>query len=236
MRDGLMRRSVTRPVDHSWDLDVPGARAVQLDLRERRVDRPPPGFAPRLVAGADMSIRRGRDTGYAAIVVYDVEAGRIVDRATVTGPVEFPYVPGLLSFRELPLILQAWSRLELRPDVVLFDGHGYAHPRRFGLACHGGLLLDLPSIGCAKSILVGEHDPLGEERGATAPLRHEGETVGVAVRTRSGVRPVYVSVGHRMELGAAVDIVLSVAPRYRVPEPTRAADKLVGRLRREAEA
>ena len=227
---------MTGAVDHPWDVSVAEARRIQLELRERRVDRPPPGFAPRLVGGADMSIRRGRDTGYAAIVVYDVEAGEVVDRATATGRVEFPYVPGLLSFRELPLLLEAWSRIERAPDVVIFDGHGYAHPRRFGLACHGGLLLDSPSIGCAKSILVGEHGPLGDERGSTAPLRHEGETLGMAVRTRSRVRPVYVSIGHRMDLATAVDIVLSVAPRYRVPEPTRAADKLVGRLRREAGA
>lgn len=219
-----------------WDVSVAEAWDIQLRLREKRLDRPPPDFEPRLVAGVDMSILRGRDTGYAAAVVFDLTTLEEVDRATASGPVEFPYVPGCLSFRELPLVLQAWSGLEHVPDVVIFDGHGYAHPRRFGLACHGGLLLDLPSVGCAKSILVGEHGALGDERGSMAELTDEGETVGMAVRTRSRVRPVYVSVGHRMDLRTAVDLVLSVATRYRVPEPVRQADRLVGRLRRKAKA
>lgn len=268
--------------------DTAEAREIQRRLRDRRIDRPPPGFQPRLVAGVDMSIRRGRDTGYAAAMVFVAPAnadpagggaddaapgaagspgaarapagepaarasagepvarastgefvarastGEPADQATAVGPVDFPYVPGLLSFRELPLVLEAWSRLETSPDVVIFDGHGLAHPRRFGLACHGGLLLDLPAVGCAKSLLVGDHGPLGTERGATAAIRHEGDVVGMAVRTRTDVRPVYVSVGHRMDLDTAVALVLSVA-RYRVPEPVRAADRLVGRLRREAE-
>lgn len=196
----------------------------------------PAGFESRLVAGADVSIRRGRDTGYAAVVVLDTTTLEVVDQATAAGAVEFPYVPGLLSFRELPLLLDAWRRLEREPDVVIFDGHGCAHPRRFGLACHGGLLLDLPALGCAKSLLVGEHNELGLRRGSMAEIRHEGETVGMALRSRSHVRPVYVSVGHRMQLQTAVDLVLSVSPRYRVPEPVRAADRLVGHLRREAES
>lgn len=224
---------MSRRAFKTYEVSVAEAPQIQLRLRENRVDQPPAGFAPGLVAGADVSIPRGRDTGYAAVVVLDAATLEVVDRATAIGAVKFPYVPGLLSFRELPLLLDAWCRLELEPDVVIFDGHGYAHPRRFGLACHGGLLLDLPALGCAKSLLVGEHGELGPGRGCTAEIRHEGETVGMAVRARSRVRPVYVSAGHQMDLETAVDLVLSGSPRYRVPEPVRAADRLVRRLSRE---
>jgi deoxyribonuclease V len=145
----------------------------------------------------------------------------------------FPYVPGLLSFRELPVLAAAWTQLAQKPDLIIFDGQGIAHPRRLGLACHGGLLFGVPSIGCAKSLLVGTHGPLGEERGATAELRHRGEVVGMAVRTRRGVSPVYVSPGHLMDLPTAVEWVLRVSPRYREPETTRHAHRLVNALRRE---
>jgi deoxyribonuclease V len=154
-----------------------------------------------------------------------------VAEATAVVKLGFPYVPGLLSFRELPVLAEAWERLEVRPDVVIFDGQGTAHPRRFGLACHGGLLFGVPSIGCAKSLLVGRHGPLGEERGATAEITHQGEVVGMAVRTRARVQPVYVSPGHLMDLPTAVELVLRVAPRYREPETTRRAHRLVNALR-----
>lgn len=211
------------------------ARRIQGRLRKNHVKRPPAGFEPRLVAGADVSAPPGRGTGHAAIVVLDMTTLEVADRAVASGPVEFPYIPGLLSFRELPLLLEAWRQLDRLPDAVIFDGHGYAHPRRFGLACHGGLLLDLPAVGCAKSILIGGHGELGPKAGSTAEIRHLGEVVGMAVRTRSRVRPVYVSVSHRMDLETAVELVLSVSPRYRVPEPVRAADRLVRRLSTEAD-
>lgn len=213
---------------------VAEARALQMALRDRREDAVPPGFAPRLVAGADVAIRRGRDRAYAALVVLDVDTLVLVDWAAVAVEVDFPYVPGLLSFRELPPLEEAWERLATKPDVVVFDGHGYAHPRRFGLACHGGVLFDVPSIGCAKTILVGEHGPLGRERGARAPLIHRDEEVAVALRTRAGVKPVYVSVGHRMDLATAVALVLRLTPRFRQPETTRRAHRLVTELRRGA--
>lgn len=221
---------VRRP--HDRDVEPSEARRLQERLRERRLDRTPPGFEPRVVAGADVSVGRGDDEGWGGIVVVDLVTWETVDRAWARGPGPFPYVPGLLSFRELPFLAPAWERLETAPDAVLFDGHGYAHPRRFGLACHGGLLFDVPSVGCAKSVLVGEHEPLADERGSVSNLVHEGEVVGRAVRTRADVRPVYVSVGHRMDLATAVEVVLASAPRYRVPEPIRRADRLVGRLRR----
>jgi len=217
---------------HRWDVTPEEARRIQVELRERLVPEPPPGFAPARVAGADISFERFEDVGYAGVVVLDAATLAPVAQATAVVDLPFPYVPGLLSFRELPAIAAAWERLEVRPDVVVFDGQGTAHPRRFGVACHGGLLLDVPSIGCAKSLLVGTHGPLGEERGSTAELVHRGEVVGMAVRTRAGVKPVYVSPGHRMDLPTAVEVVLRMAPRYREPETTRLSHRLVNDLRR----
>lgn len=207
------------------------AKALQLRLRSRVILKPPGAFLPQLVAGADLSILRGRDVGHAAIVVLDAGTLEVVDQATASVEVAFPYIPGLLSFRELPPLAAAWAQLVVRPDVMIFDAHGLAHPRRFGLACHGGLLFGVPSIGAAKSILVGEHGELGERKGSTAPLLHEGQSVGAAVRTRSGVSPVYVSPGHHMDLATAVSTVLSVCPRYRIPEPIRQAHRLSNEAR-----
>jgi len=207
------------------------ALAFQKELRDHLVLQPPPDFSPELVAGADLSIVRGRDLGHAAIVVVATDTLRPVDQATASVRVEFPYVPGLLSFRELPPLAAAWEKLNARPEVVIFDAHGLAHPRRFGLACHGGLLFDVPSIGAAKSILVGAHGVLGEARGSTASLTHEGEEVGRVVRTRTGVSPIYVSAGHLMDLDTAVDLVLRVSPCYRIPEPVRRAHRLSNQTR-----
>lgn len=216
----------------SWGISTLEAKAEQEALRARLVLRPPDGFRAERLGGADISMERRGRTGYGGIVVLDGGSLELVSEATAVTPLTFPYVPGLLSFRELPVLEKAWRRLELRPDVLLFDGHGVAHPRRFGLACHGGLLFGVPSIGCAKSILVGEHGSIREERGATAELVHEGEVVGMAVRTRSGVAPVYVSAGHLMDLPTAVEIVLQASPSYREPETTRRAHRLVNDLRR----
>lgn len=220
--------------EHRWDVTPQEAKRIQEELRERLVPEPPPHFAPRLAGGADMSFERFATRGYAGIVVLELDSLETVAEAGAEAELLFPYVPGYLSFRELPPIAAAWERLERRPDVLVFDGQGTAHPRRFGVACHGGLLLDVPSIGCAKSILVGTHGPLGEERGSTAPLVHRGETVGMAVRTRAGVKPVYVSPGHLMDLSTAVEIVLRLSPRFREPETTRRSHRLVNDLRRRA--
>ena len=209
--------------------------ALQQELRDHVVLEPPAGFRPRLVAGADVSVSRFATTGYAGIVVIDVETMATVDEATARAELRFPYVPGLLSFRELPALLLAWERLRVRPDVLLFDGNGWAHPRRFGIACHGGVLLDVPTIGCAKSILVGRHGALGEARGSTAPMEHRGEVVAMAVRLRDRVQPVYVSAGHLMDLPTAVAVVQRVSTGYRLPETTRRAHELVNRVRRASE-
>lgn len=221
-------------MEHRWDVSPEEARRIQVELRERLVLEPPPGFSPRLAGGADISFERFGDLGYAGVVVLEMESLETVEEAAAVVELVFPYIPGFLSFRELPAIAEAWKRLERKPGVLVFDGQGTAHPRRFGVACHGGVLLDVPSIGCAKSLLVGKHGPLGEERGATAEIVHRGETVGMAVRTRDRVKPVYVSPGHLMDLETAVEVVLRVAPRYREPETTRRSHRLVNEARRRA--
>ena len=214
-----------------FDLTVEEAVARQKALRSRVVLRPPPGFAPRLVAGLDVSMDKGSDVGYAGIVVLELPSLHTVEEVAVVVPLRFPYVSGLLSFRELPAVAAVWARLTTRPDVAIFDGQGYAHPRRFGIACHGGLLFERPTLGCAKSILVGSHEPLPPERWARAPLVHRREVVGAAIRLRDGVHPVYVSPGHLMDVETAVEVVLAVASGFREPETTRRAHKLVNLVR-----
>ena len=205
--------------------DVPSspalARGIQDRLRSRVVRRGSPRW--KLVAGLDVS-ERG-DEARAAIVVLDRDL-RLVEEAVAATRVPFPYIPGLLSFREIPPLLEAWKKLRCRPDLVVVDGQGYAHPRRFGLACHLGVTLDVPSIGCGKTRLLGAYEEPAPARGSWTPLEDAGETVGAALRTRTGARVVYVSVGHRISLAAAVEAVLAGAPRFRLPEPQRLADRL----------
>ena len=162
----------------------------------------------------------------AVVVVLQLPDLSVVERAVWRGPVEFPYIPGLLSFREAPAVLRALERLSALPDLLMADAQGRAHPRRFGLACHLGVLLDWPTIGVAKSRLYGVHQAVPAVRGATAPLRAGSAILGMALRTRAGSNPVYVSVGHRADLAQAVEFVLACAPKYRIPEPTRQAHLL----------
>lgn len=180
----------------------------------------------RLVAGLDAhyQTRAGLVWGAAALLRWpELE---LVESALACRRLDFPYVPGLLSFREAPALLAALACLSRTPDLLFIDGQGIAHPRRLGLASHVGVLADLPAIGIAKSRLIGAFDPPGREKGASAPLIDRGETIGAVVRTRANVRPLFVSVGHRIALDAAVRLVLEAAPRYRLPEPTRLADRL----------
>lgn len=213
---------------HSWSVAPKRAVAIQRELAERVIRT---GDVRRLTlaAGTDLAFTDGGATCVAGVVVWSVETHEVVEQHVVRRPVRFPYVPGLLSFREAPAILAALRRLRTVPDVFLFDGQGWAHPRRFGLACHVGLIIDRPSLGCAKSILVGGGPPPRAQTGSTAPLEHEGQRVAMAVRTRDRVKPVYVSIGHRLSLAAAVRITLACTGGFRLPEPTRLADKLVGR-------
>ncbi len=179
--------------------------------------------APRFVAGVDISARKGGDKGTGAVVVLNYPELELVETEVVTGRLDFPYVPGLLSFREASLTLAACERLGVTPDLFLVDGHGYAHPRRMGIACHLGLFLNTPTIGCAKSLLCGSHEMPGVEAGSWTPLTDRGEVIGAAVRTRTGVRPVYASIGHRIDLPTAIDWVLKCCRGHRLPEPARLA-------------
>lgn len=206
-----------------WDLTPAEAVAVQNALRTH-VAETPLAAPPRTIAGVDVSIRG--DVAQAAIVVLDVATLETLDEAVYVGPVPFPYVPGLLSFREIPALLPALERLTVRPDVLMMDGQGRAHPRRFGLACHVGVLLDVPAFGAAKSLLVGRYENLGEAKGSAAPLVHRREQVGVALRTRDGTLPVFVSAGHRITLDEAVALTLATTTRTKIPEPTRRAHHL----------
>jgi deoxyribonuclease V len=184
------------------------------------------------VAGADLAFDPETNFAFAGVIVYRFPELEEVERCMARRKLCFPYVPGLLSFRESPVLLAAFARLRVEPDVILIDGHGMAHPRRFGIACHLGLLLDKPTIGCAKSILVGEAEEPGAQAGSTSPLIDEGETVGAALRTRDGVKPIYVTIGHRVSLESAVRIVTQCTDGFRIPKPTREADHWVGVLRR----
>lgn len=181
--------------------------------------------APRLVAGLDAAFTRERCI--AAAVLWDLRARRVVEQRVAVRPLHFPYVPGLLSFREAPALLAALRKLRGEPEVLLCDGHGLAHPRRFGIACHIGVLTGLPTVGCAKSRLVGEHAVPAQRRGARAPLEDRGEVIGAVLRTRPGTRPLFVSVGHRVDLPSALRLVLACAREHRLAEPVHLADRLV---------
>ncbi len=210
---------------HDWDLTPKEAVALQQELRARVVarDRLAP---PRRVAGVDVGVDRKRRQARAAVAVLSFPDLELVDRAVATLPLVFPYGPGLLSFREIPAALAALGKLDRPPDLILCDGQGLAHPRRFGLACHLGLVVDRPTIGVAKSRLVGRHAEPGPERGDRAPLFDGDEVIGTVLRTRAWVRPLYVSIGHRVSLATAEELTLACAPRYRLPETTRWAHRL----------
>ena len=213
------------PFDHDWDVTPKEAAAIQERLRQAVIAED--DFGPvKSVAGIDIGFTENNTVTRAAVVVLSFPNLQPVDQAIIHRPTEFPYVPGLLSFREAPAALEALDQLSVQPDLLLCDGQGRAHPRRFGLACHIGLLADIPAIGVAKSRLVGEHERVGEERGSQTPLIHDGEQIGVVLRTRTAVRPLYISGGHRVALETAVEFVLRCAPKYRLPETTRLAHKL----------
>lgn len=208
-----------------WPRTVDEALAMQDALRPR-VDLVGPGpTSPGTVAGLDVAYAPTGDRLAAAVVVLDATSLAVVDSAVVLGEAAFDYVPGLFAFRELPALLTALDRLSVRPDLLICDGHGLAHPRRFGLACHLGVVSGLPALGVGKTPLVGRWDEPGARRGSWSPLAVGGEVVGRVLRTRDGVKPVFVSVGHRMGLANATERVLALTPRYRLPETTRAADQ-----------
>ena len=227
---------------HRWDVTPAAARALQQEWRGRVVRRGAlPAARIRRVAGADVAFLPAERGGVAiaGVVLFSYPQWKDLECAAAFRPLTFPYVPGLLSFREIPAILAALAGLHEAPDVILCDGQGYAHPRRFGLASHLGVLLEVPSIGCAKSRLIGEHAEPGAGRGCWTPLIDEGERIGAAVRTRAGSRPMYISVGHRVSLERAIQLALEAcdpAGRSRIPRPTQRADRYVAEIKRRGAA
>ena len=220
---------------HSWDVDPKEARAMQESLAGR-VDVSTPLGPYETIAAADVSFNKFGRWLYAAVVVVRAGTFEVVERVGVTAEARFPYVPGLLSFREAPAVLDAFEKLRTRPDVVICDGQGIAHPRRLGLASHLGLWLGLPTVGCAKSLLCGRYDEPGPDRGDRSPLVDRGEVVGMVVRSRARVKPLFVSPGHLCDLEGAVALVLAATNKYRLPLPSRMAHEFVNEIRRAADA
>ncbi len=214
--------------EHPWDLTPTEAIALQRDLAQRAILEDRFGEI-NTVAGLDVGLSSGLVWG--AVVVLSFPELQLIEHVVAERPLTLPYIPGLLSFREVPVLLDALAQIESAPDLLLVDGQGYAHPRRVGNATHIGILLDRPTIGCAKSRLVGSHDEPGENRGAYTWLVDREETVGAVVRTRTRVKPMYISPGHRISFSSAIDLVLRCGGGYRLPEPTRLADRLASKHR-----
>lgn len=210
---------------HPWDVSIAEARQIQQALA-RKVILEDRFTTPAYIAGVDVGFERNGAITRAAIAVLTFPALQLVDQAIARIKTTFPYVPGYLSFRELPAVFAALERLQTRPDMFLCDGQGIAHPRAFGIACHLGLLTDTPSIGVAKSRLIGTYKEPGSLKGAWSDLQHEGKKIGVVLRTRTNVKPLFVSPGHRISIPSARDMVMSCVTRYRLPETTRRAHKL----------
>jgi deoxyribonuclease V len=215
---------------HTWKADYKEAVRIQNQLVSRLVLEGGPS-AVRTVAGVDVSYDKKDNRVFACVVLFDYPGLGLVEKAQAQLEASFPYIPGLLSFREGPAVLEAFRKLKEPPDLILFDAQGIAHPRGLGLASHLGLILDVPSVGCAKSRLVGEHEPVPEEVGGYSWLEHLGRRVGAVVRTKAKVQPIFVSPGHRISLADAVKWALACCRGYRLPEPTRQAHKLAGQAR-----
>lgn len=218
---------------HSWQLST--SQAIEMQHRlAAQVSRNSEVIDPHFIAGVDISVGRARETAIGTVVVLNYPELNVIETQVARGRLDFPYVPGLLSFRESPLTLAACEKLSITPDLILVDGQGVAHPRRIGLASHLGLFLDTPTIGCAKSRLCGSHEEPGVEPGSFAEVIDNGETIGVALRTKLRVKPVYVSIGHKIDLQTAIYWVMKCCRGYRLPEPTRLAHQAAVRnLRHE---
>lgn len=216
---------------HRWSVTPREAARIQLRLRERLelTDRLP---KIETVAGADVALDLQRGRAIAGVIVYSFPEMNEIERTWAAREITFPYVPGLLSFREIPVLLKAFARLRRAPDLIFCDGHGYAHPRRFGIACHLGVLLDRPTIGCGKSILVGTAEEPSQQVGSWTPLVDKDETIGAAFRTREGVKPIYISQGHRISLESAINFARGVTDGFRIPRPTRETDHFVEAVKR----
>lgn len=211
---------------HAWTLSVEEAIAIQEQMQTEVITSDQLQQPVQYVAGVDMGFEADGTISRAAVAVLSFPELELQETSLARRPTSFPYIPGFLSFREIPAVLDALEKIKITPDLILCDGQGIAYPRRFGIACHLGIIVDIPTIGVAKSLLVGKHQELPDTRGSWQPLTHKGEIVGAVLRTRVGVKPVYVSSGHRISLPTAIDYVLRCTPKYRLPETTRIADKL----------
>ncbi|MGR3301006.1 MAG: deoxyribonuclease V [Candidatus Scalindua sp.] len=211
---------------HAWNVGYKEAVEIQERLKKSIILK---GLAKncKLIAGADVSYTKGSEIFYASVVVFNLQTMERVEEVTASGKVDFPYIPGLLSFRESPILLKAFAKIKSEPDVIILDAQGIAHPRGIGLASHIGLLLDKSSIGCAKTRLIGEYNEVGGEAGCHSPLTVKGKVVGAVLRTRKNVKPVFVSPGHKIDLNTSIDLVLKSCRGYRLPEPIRQAHNLV---------
>ena len=215
---------------HPWDISYDKAINIQQSLSSQ-ITLEPLNSPVELVAGADVSYSKGSNTFYSGVVILRLSDMSIIEEATAEGNVDFPYIPGLLSFRESPVLIKAFEKIKITPDAVIFDGQGIAHPRSLGIASHLGLILDIPSIGCAKNILVGEYNNLGDEFGEYSLMMYKNKAVGAAVRTKKKVSPVFVSPGHKIDIESSINTILRVCRGYRLPEPTRQAHILVNKSR-----
>ena len=219
---------------HSWDVSASDAVKIQKKLGQK-LDLRPLAKKVKTIAGADISSSKISDRIWAGVVVFKYPELIKLEEKWVQGKSQFPYIPGLLSFREVPLLLETMKQLEISPDLILCDGQGIAHPRGLGLASHLGLLLNLPTIGCAKSRLIGEFSAVGLDKGDYVKLNYKGRVMGAVLRTRKGVKPLFISPGNKIDLEDSLKTVLGCSIRYRMPEPTRQAHLLVNRIRRVAE-
>jgi deoxyribonuclease V len=220
---------------HSWNVSTEEAKKIQLNLRSQLTFHNKTDLSQiNTVAAADISFNRYDDQLYAAVVLLNFADLSLINVYSNQAKASFPYIPGFLSFREIPPLLEIFKDFSSKPDILICDGQGIAHPRGFGLASHLGIILDTPAIGCAKSILVGIFTEPASARGSTSPLIYQDRQVGSAVRTRDGVKPVFISVGYKLNLAAAVQIVLQCSPRYRIPEPLRLAHREVNEIRKKS--
>jgi deoxyribonuclease V len=211
---------------HTWPSTIQEAIAIQESLQTQVITTDNFPEPIHYIAGVDMGFQEDGTISVAAVAVLSFPDLRLVETSLAKRSTCFPYIPGFLSFREVPAVLDALEKIQTTPDMILCDGQGIAHPRRFGIACHLGVILDMPTIGVAKSLFIGKHGELADARGSWQPLIHQGETIGAVVRSRTGVKPLYISSGHRISLPTAIDYVLRCTPKYRLPETTRIADKL----------
>lgn len=216
---------------HPWDVTPKEARKIQEALREK-LELHDSFNEIKVIAGADVAFDKQKNESYGGVIAYSFPELKEIERKGVKKEITFPYIPGLLSFREAPVLLKAFASLKTEPDVILFDGQGLAHFRRMGIATHMGILLDKPTIGCAKSRLIGIFEEPDEDAGCYSPLMDDGQAVGVVLRTKRRVKPIFVSQGNKISLNACVDILLKCVDGYRIPKPTREADRYVARIKK----